>query len=321
MSKLIIGDLEIPSNVVLAPMAGVSDRAFKEIINETGDYLVFTEMVNDKALINNNKRTIEMIKPPSNEKYVAYQIFGSEPETIAKAAQIIERDTNACLIDINMGCPAPKIVKNYSGSKILTDSKLVYEITKAVVEAVSLPVSVKIRIGYNDQITAVENAKLIEKAGAKLISVHGRTTKQMYSGEADWEVIKSVKKAVKIPVLGNGDINTPEVAYEKLHKSGVDGVMIGRAAMGNPWIIKETSDYFESGSYHQISVSEKKKVMIEHCEKLIKYKNEKVAILEMRGHAAWYVKGMKHANSYKRSFQVVKTFEEFKEVVDTINEE
>ncbi len=314
MSKLKIGNLELDNNVILAPMAGVTNQAFKQIVRELGAGLICTEMVNDKALLHKNERTRKMVEISENEHPVALQLFGSEIETMVAAAKYLDKETETDIIDINMGCPAPKITKNASGSKILLDPEHVYNLTKAIVDAVEKPVMVKMRIGWDDDhINVLENAKNVERAGADAIVIHGRTTKQFYSGKADWEMIKKVKETVNIPVIGNGDIDSPQKAKEMLEYSKVDGIMIGRAAMGNPWIFKRISHYLETGELlAEPSVSEKIDTAIKHLEQLMESKNERVAVLEMRGHAAWYLKGISGANKYRREIQTLSTYAEMK---------
>lgn len=323
MNKLKIGNLELDSRVILAPMAGVTNQAFKQIVRKEGAGLICTEMVNDKALIHDNQRTKDMVVIEENEHPVAVQLFGSEIETMVKAAQYLDKETEADIIDINMGCPAPKITKNQSGSKILLDPDHVYNLTKAIVEAVDKPVTVKMRIGWDDDhINVIENAMNIERAGASAITVHGRTTKQFYSGEADWNWIKKVKESVNIPVIGNGDIDSPQKAKEMMDFSGVDGVMIGRAAMGNPWIFRQVNTYLQTGELiAPPSNEEKVDTAIEHLNLLRVTKNERTAVLEMRGHAAWYLKGIPGANAYRREIQKAETCDEMIELLNKIKKE
>ncbi len=327
MSKLKLGTVELESNVILAPMAGVTNQAFKQIVRELGAGLICTEMVNDKALLHDNERTKQMIEISPEEHPVALQLFGSEIETMVAAAQYLDKESDTDIIDINMGCPAPKITKNASGSKILLDPEHVYNLTKAIVDAVDKPVMVKMRLGWDDEhINVIENAKNVERAGAVAVVVHGRTTKQFYSGTANWDLIKAVKENVSIPVIGNGDIDSPQKAKEMLEYSGVDGIMIGRAAMGNPWIFKRISHYLETGELlPEPSAKVKVNTAIKHLESLIETKNERVAVLEMRGHAAWYLKGINGANKYRRSIQQMNTYEEMKtlllEIANEIGEQ
>ena len=312
-----IGNIELDSQVVLAPMAGVTNSAFKEVVRELGAGLICTEMINDKALIHGNENTQKMIDISEFERPVSVQIFSNEVETLVKAAKVVDKLDNVDIIDINMGCPAPKITKNNSGSKILLYPELLYEMVKGVVDNVSKPVTVKMRIGWDENnINVVENALLAQKAGASAVFVHGRTTKQQYSGEADWEVIKQVKEALDIPVIGNGDIDSPQKAKAMLEYSGVDGIMIGRAAMGNPWIIHQVDHYLKTGELlDEPTIEDKINMIKKHAHKLISLKGEKVAIREMRGHASWYLKGIKGANKFKVKLQEINTLDDLNNVL------
>ena len=312
-----IGNIELDSQVVLAPMAGVTNSAFKEVVRELGAGLICTEMINDKALIHGNENTQKMIDISEFERPVSVQIFSNEVETLVKAAKVVDKLDNVDIIDINMGCPAPKITKNNSGSKILLYPELLYEMVKGVVDNVSKPVTVKMRIGWDENnINVVENALLAQKAGASAVFVHGRTTKQQYSGEADWEVIKQVKEALDIPVIGNGDIDSPQKAKAMLEYSGVDGIMIGRAAMGNPWIIHQVDHYLKTGELlDDPTIDDKINMIKKHAHKLISLKGEKVAIREMRGHASWYLKGIKGANKFKVKLQEINTLDDLNNVL------
>ncbi len=307
-----IGNLELENNVMLAPMAGVTNKAFKFVVRQLGAGLICTEMVNDKAILHGNSKTLEMMEIDELEHPVSLQLFGSEIDTMVEAAKYMDKYTNCDIIDINMGCPAPKIVKNSAGSKILLEPDKVYSILSKIVESVEKPVTVKMRIGWDeDNINIIENALNAEKAGVDAIIIHGRTTKQYYSGTADWEIIKKVKEVVNIPVIGNGDIDSPIKAKELLDYSGVDGIMIGRAALGNPWIFKEIISYLETGVIiEKPSLEEKIEIAILHLEKLCELKSERVAVMEMRGHSAWYLKGIKGANKFKSELQKVNTKEE-----------
>lgn len=308
-----IGEIEIKNKVVLAPMAGVCDNAFRTICKDFGAGLIYTEMVSDKAIVYNNKKTINMLHMTEDERPLSIQVFGSDKESFVTATKFIEENTNCDFIDINMGCPVPKVAQRaQAGAALLKDVDKVYEIVKACVDAIDKPVTVKIRSGWDKKsINAVEIAKVIEKAGASLIAVHGRTRSQMYEGVADWEIIKSVKEAVNIPVIGNGDVTSPEKAKEMLEYTGVDAVMIGRAAMGNPWIFKRTVTYLETGELLPLpSKQEKINVCIEHLNRLIDLKGEKIAIKEMRAHASWYLKGLRGSASVKNAINQTSSKEE-----------
>jgi nifR3 family TIM-barrel protein len=307
-----IGDIEIKNPVVLAPMAGVCNSAFRLTVKEFGAGLVCAEMVSDKGIVFNNQKTIEMLYIDEREKPLSLQIFGGEKETLVEAAKFVDKNTNADIIDINMGCPVPKITKCDAGAKWLLDPNKIYDVVAAVVDAVEKPVTVKMRIGWDENhIYAVENAQAVERAGGKAVAVHGRTRAQMYEGKADWNIIKQVKEAVNIPVIGNGDVQTPQDAKRMLEETGVDGVMIGRAALGNPWMIYRTVRYLETGELiPEPSVREKIDVCILHLDRLIALKNEHIAVKEMRKHAAWYLKGIRGNAKIRNAINECNTREE-----------
>ncbi|MDQ0247567.1 nifR3 family TIM-barrel protein [Bacillus fengqiuensis] len=290
-----IGDITMKNPVVLAPMAGVCNVAFRLTVKEFGAGLVCAEMVSDKAILYNNAKTMGMLYIDEREKPLSLQIFGGEKETLVEAAKFVDKNTTADIIDINMGCPVPKITKCDAGAKWLLDPNKIYEMVAAVVDAVDKPVTVKMRVGWDEEhIYAIENARAVERAGGKAVAVHGRTRVQMYEGHADWNIIKQVKDAVSIPVIGNGDVQTPQDAKRMLEETGVDGVMIGRAALGNPWMIYRTVKYLETGELMgEPSVREKIDVCLLHLDRLIGLKGENVAVREMRKHAAWYLKGVR----------------------------
>jgi nifR3 family TIM-barrel protein len=296
-----IGDIELKNQVVLAPMAGVCNPAFRLIAKEFGCGLVCAEMVSDKAIIHGNKRTMEMLYVDEREKPLSLQIFGGDRKSLVEAAKVVDKQTNADIIDINMGCPVPKVTKCDAGARWLLDPDKIYEMVAAVVDAVEKPVTVKMRIGWDDQhIYAVENARAVERAGGKAVAVHGRTREQLYTGKADWNVIKEVKEAVSIPVIGNGDVFTPEDAKRMLETTGVDGVMIGRGALGNPWMLYRTVHYLTTGELlPEPTPKEKVEIAVLHMDRLIALKGEAQAVREMRKHLAWYLKGLPRAARVK----------------------
>ncbi len=314
-----IGNVEIENKVVLGPMAGISNSAFRRIAKEMGCGLIVAEMVSDKAICYGSKKTIDMLYMTEYERPLSQQIFGNDKESFVKAALYIEKNMHPDIIDINMGCPVPKVaVSSQAGSALLKNPDKVYEIVKAVVEAVSIPVTVKIRSGWDsNSINAVEIAQICEKAGASAVTVHGRTRAQGYSGKADWNIIKEVKKNVNIPVIGNGDIKSPIDAKRMLDETNCDAIMIARASLGNPWIIKNTVHYLETGELLEDPTKEDKINMIKkHLNYLLEIKPEKVALLEMRTEASYYLKGIPGAAPYKLKLFQTKTKEEFLKVID-----
>lgn len=313
-----IGDVEISNRVVLAPMAGVSNAAFRLTVKEFGAGLVCAEMISDKALLAGNEKTMKMLYIDENERPMSLQIFGGEKDTLVEAAKYVDQFTNADIIDINMGCPVSKIIRCEAGARWLLDPEKIYEMVKAVTDSVSKPVTVKMRTGWDDDhVYAVENARMAERAGAAAISMHGRTRVQMYEGEADWDIIRQVKEAVSIPVIGNGDVTSPELARVMLEETGVDAVMIGRAALGNPWMIYRTVHYLETGELIDEPDHESKiEVMKLHMDRLIHLKGEKIAVREMRKHASWYLKGIKGNGHVRKAINQATTREEVIKIAD-----
>ena len=314
-----IGNIEIKGNVVLAPMAGVCNSAFRKIIKEMGCSLVFAEMVSDKGMIYNSKKTKEMLFFEECERPIAQQIFGSDRDTFVEAARMVYEIMKPDIIDINMGCPVPKVaVKSQAGAALLKSPNKIKEIVGAVVKAVPVPVTVKIRSGWdNNSINAVEVAKICEEAGASAITVHGRTRSQGYSGKSDLDIIKAVKENVSIPVIGNGDVVSIETAKKMLEYTGCDAIMIGRGVLGNPWLMKEIVTYLHTGEIiNKPSYEERINMCFHHLDYLLKIKPERVAVLEMRSHTAWYIKGMPGAQGVKGQIFKAKTVDELKKILD-----
>ena len=314
-----IGNVEIKNNIVLAPMAGVCNSAFRRIIKEMGCGLVYAEMVSDKGLVYNSKKTKDMLYVSDYERPIAQQIFGSDVDTFVEAAKMVYEIMKPDIIDINMGCPVPKVaVRAQAGSALLKNPAKIREIVSAVVKAVPIPVTVKIRSGWDsNSINAVEVAKICEEAGAKAICVHGRTRSQGYSGKADLDIIKKVKESVSIPVIGNGDVNSIESAIKMFEYTGVDAIMIGRGALGNPWLIKQLVTYFDTGiilekpSYKEIIDMFRK-----HLNYLLELKSEKISVLEMRSHISWYIKGLPKSTEIKKELF---TISDAKGIIDLLD--
>lgn len=298
-----IGNVEIKNQVVLAPMAGICNSAFRRIAKEMGAGLIYAEMVSDKALLYKSKKTEDMLYMKDEERPISQQIFGSDKESFVEAAKIVCEKMHPDIIDINMGCPVPKVaVSAQAGAALLKNPDKVYEIVKSVVEAVSIPVTVKIRSGWDkNSINALEIAKVCVRAGASAICVHPRTRSQRYEGLSDWNIIKEVKESISIPVIGNGDIRSVDDAKRMIELTNCDAVMIGRGVLGNPWLIRDIVNYLEDGALPKvISKDEKIDMCIKHMNYLLSFKDKKTAVLEMRSHIAWYLKGLDGVNEVKR---------------------
>ena len=314
-----IGNVEIKNNIALAPMAGVTDLPFRLLCKEQGCGLMCTEMVSAKAVLYNNKNTEDLMKTVPEERPLALQLFGSDPDIMADIAKrLSEREFD--IIDVNMGCPVPKVVRNGEGSALMKNPKLVYELVSATVKAIKKPVTVKIRKGFDDEhINAVEIAKIIEEAGAAAVAVHGRTREQYYSGKADWEIIRQVKEAVSIPVIGNGDVTSGEKAIAMREQTGCDGVMIARGAQGNPWIFSELLEYERTGRLpDRPDVEEIKQTMLRHARLQIEYKGDFTGIREMRKHVAWYTKGLHGAARLRDQINQVESYAELENLLTSL---
>ena len=309
--KLRIGNTVLENNVILAPMAGVTDLPFRVLCREQGAGCVVTEMVSAKAILYNNKNTRELLQIDPAERPAAVQLFGSEPD-------IMLEEGPYDYIDVNMGCPVPKIVNNGEGSALMKNPERAKEVLTAMVKAVKKPVTVKFRKGFNDlSVNAVEFAKMAESCGVAAVAVHGRTREQYYSGKADWDIIRQVKEAVRIPVIGNGDIFTPEAAGRMLKETGCDGIMVARGAKGNPWLFGRINHYLDTGEVLPgPSMAEIKAMILRHGRMLVQFKGEGVAMREMRGHMAWYTKGMPHSATLRNEINQVETLEGFVELLD-----
>ena len=313
-----IGNVRIENPFVLAPMAGVTDMPFRTLCKEQGAGLICMEMISAKAISFHNKNTIALMKIDPCEHPVSMQLFGSEPELMAEVAKSIE-DKDFDILDINMGCPVPKVVNNGEGSALLKNPELIVQIIKSVSSAIQKPVTVKVRIGFeNAPVDIVEIARRAEDAGAAAIAVHGRTRQQYYSGTADWDIIRQVKEAVSIPVIGNGDVDSPLKAEALLKQTGCDGVMIGRAVRGNPWIFREMNHYFQTGELLPRPSSEEiREMILRHAALQLEYKGEYTGVREMRKHLSWYTVGMPHSAHFR---QTINTMEKMDELIRGVQE-
>ena len=311
------GTVETPNNVFLAPMAGITDLPFRLICKEFGVGMMTTEMVSAKGLLYENGKTNELLYIDPKEHPIGAQLFGSDPKILSEMAKQVEQ-SEVDFIDINMGCPAPKITKNGEGSALLKNPELIGEIVYAVTKALTKPLTVKIRKGFDDEsVNAIEVAKIIEQAGASAIALHGRTREQFYSGTADWDIIKEVKKHISIPLIGNGDVKTPQDAKRMLEYTGCDAVLIARAAQGNPWIFKRTVHYLETGELlPEPTFEERIPVILKHAKLLEAYKGEYVGMREMRSHLTSYVRGVHGAADLRRTLTSIETYEDIERLLD-----
>ena len=314
-----IGNVELKNQAVLAPMAGVTDLPFRLLCHEQGAGLLSMEMVSAKAISFHNKNTESLMEIDKREHPIALQLFGSDPNLISEVAKSIE-ERPFDILDINMGCPVPKVVNNGEGSALMKNPKLIGEIIEKTAKAIKKPVTVKIRKGFNDSmVNAVEVARIAEQSGAAAIAIHGRTREQYYSGQADWDIIRQVKEAVHIPVIGNGDVTSPEKAKEMLEQTGCDAVMIGRGAKGNPWIFRQIAHYLETGEkLEKPDIEEVKQMMMRHARMQMEYKGGFTGIREMRKHVAWYTTGYPHSARLRNLVNQAESIEELEELINSI---
>ena len=312
-----IGNVELKTRYILAPMAGVTDLPFRLLCKEQGAGLLCMEMISAKALQYKNRNTKALLQIDPREYPVSLQLFGADPDIISEQAKAIE-ELPFQILDINMGCPVPKVVKNGEGSALMKNPRLVYDVVYKTVRAISKPVTVKIRKGFDEEhVNAVEIAKIIEEAGGAAVAVHGRTREQYYSGKADWDIIRQVKEAVSIPVIGNGDVTGSLAAEQLLEETGCDGVMIGRGCQGNPWIFRELNEYEETGKVpHRPSKKEIKEMMLRHAQLQIELKGDYLGIREMRKHVAWYTKGMEGSAKLRDEINRVESYEELEKLLN-----
>lgn len=316
IKQLQIGNVTLKNNLILAPMAGVTDLPFRLLCKEQGAGLLCMEMISAKALQYNNRNTKALLEIDTRECPVSLQLFGADPDIISEQAKRIE-ELPFQILDINMGCPVPKVVRNGEGSALMNQPKLVYDIVYKTVRAIQKPVTVKIRKGFNDEsVNAVEIARIIEEAGGAAVAVHGRTREQYYSGKADWDIIRQVKEALKIPVIGNGDVTSGKRAIAMMEQTGCDGVMIGRGAQGNPWIFRELLEYERTGQIPERPSKEKiRETMLRHARLQIAFKGDYLGIREMRKHVAWYTKGLEGSARLRDDINKVESYEELEELL------
>ena len=313
-----IGNFEFPIPVFLAPMAGVTDTPYRILAREMGCPLVYSEMVSDKGINYRNEHTLKMLHTEELERPMAMQLFGAEPDSVARAAAYIESLHCADILDFNMGCPAPKVVKNHEGSAMMLDPERSYKVLKALVGAVSMPVTVKMRIGWDENhINVLEMAKLAEEAGVQAVAVHGRTREQFYRDQADWKIIRQVKESLHIPVIANGDIRSVQDLIKIREVSGCEAVMVGRAAQGNPWIFRQLTQYLKNGEILPgPTMEERKEVIIRHLDMLLKFKGDYVGPREMRKHATWYTRGIKGNAELRVQFNKAETRDDFLRILE-----
>ncbi|MGN0278860.1 MAG: tRNA dihydrouridine synthase DusB [Lachnospiraceae bacterium] len=319
MKKLTIGNVTLDNNIILAPMAGVTDLPFRLLCSEQGAGLTCMEMVSAKAILYKNKNTEALLEIHPQEGPTSLQLFGSNPKILSEMAKQIE-ERPFSILDINMGCPVPKVVNNGEGSALMKQPKLVGEIVSAVAKAIEKPVTIKIRKGFDEQhVNAVEIAKIAEEAGAAAVAVHGRTREQYYAGEADWEIIARVKEAVSIPVIGNGDITDGISARKMMELTGCDGVMVGRAARGNPWLFRQITAYLQDGTVlPRPDIAEVKEMLLRHAGLQLETKGEYTGIREMRKHFAWYTTGYPNSSRLRQNVNMVENFEALRQLIDSL---
>lgn len=314
-----IGELQLDTPFVLAPLAGITDKAMRSLCCKQGASLVYTEMVSGKGLWYGDRKSRDLLKIGDEEGLVAYQLFGSDPEVMTYAVKNLKDEKNP-IIDLNVGCPVPKIVKNGEGSALLKKLDLLHDVVEAMVKNAGKPVTAKIRMGFErNQNTAVETAKVLQSAGVAAVTVHGRTREQYYEGKADWQVIADVKKAVSVPVIGNGDVMTGQDAIDMMDRTGCDGVMIARGALGNPWIFRDAAALWKGEELPEAPTDEERlKMLIKHLEMVIEDKGERIAVREIRKHVGWYIKGMHGAAAFRRQVNQIDDAEQMKVAISSL---